>query len=1231
MASEVSGHGCLAELGPLELAREEYKRAVQQYEESRKEMVPIGRSALAESGSEDESDTSSSDEDDGARPMGTLEDLANSLARGRPTKEEKKKMPPRPMLGSKPSSVKAMRQGSRFGITLRSAGGVRKESRLLRAFLGQGLDGMAAAPQRVDSIAEAQGHSNFRPEDACIVRKLHGLPNFATETWQKMTKKARLRSRSHSEFDLFHKDDDAGPKADDDEAWDTAQEREKLVSKSLFAKFRSMHTAKTKHRPNSARFRFLSECDKRMIAPLPIFDQVKVTNQNLVAMSLPNYGIGQAMACALGAYLGYTEMSLCVLDLSQNSIRDEGLENILRSLKNHHSLKTLDIRGNKMGNRSAFMLAQYLSEYAPSTLQELSIAHTGLNTDRFKLIVAASMPYLPLRKLDVSRNDISGAGEDLKEFLGKCSELEEIDISWNSFRLADALHVAQGLRAHDKLECIDASWNHFGCDKAMQALALCVRETTTIKRMDLSFNFIKERGSIQLAHALGVNTSIRVLMLDGNPVGPRGGKALLRQVVKNGDMKNISLLHCNFDVPEDGPTPFDPQEPNGFYRLDLSSDYDRMVALQLQELAYSQGGECWRGEKLDGKLFDFPEDPNSGWEVPHQGILELAFVANKPIESETIDAEGFESVVKTVQHTLKNETEEGTEKMIKSLGAVYNFSADQVAELIGHFENGNPKVLAAADLFTQMTDPENAELIMRRLNQLERRHVETLLGNYYFFNGKNPTGHYSVNLAMKYDNLLVQRLMDVNRTEGFIRRKTKKRDLSQKGNYSCFRNERLNDEPIAITVDWQLPDEGLLTFDYVSTTRPEGDIEPADPDTFGDFVRQYITMETETEMTDEEVCEIFATFDRDGSASIEVDEVAQILWSVGMKLPMEEVERMVAEVDENGNGSIDVEEFILLWKHLTARFREKGRIASVRRASSSLYISAYQLRQMMRRVPLVEEKVELFVIFFCRVVDEANLAMPLALLDDIGKKTLAIRLGPLSLFNPFAPAGKYKLDLSMNDHHMLAGVIIQLSVGEKGQALQNTKYNGVKFPIPVSWLSEVPKKGVFEVEYAVEEGCENMKLRKRLAEDFLEWEFPDDDDEWQEIARNMLQGIIDEDDVELAEATMNDILTSEDPFALLDELEELEASEGIAREDRRSARSVGAGGSDGGSQSSPRKSEASATPRKSNSRVSKRMSEASLSPRKSNASLSPRKSDASLSPRSHGDEAEGGGSATEDE
>ena len=113
---------------------------------------------------------------------------------------------------------------------------------------------------------------------------------------------------------------------------------------------------------------------------------------------------------------------------------------------------------------------------------------------------------------------------------------------------------------------------------------------------------------------------------------------------------------------------------------------------------------------------------------------------------------------------------------------------------------------------------------------------------------------------------------------------------------------------------------------------------------------------------------------------------------------------------------------------------------------------------------------ELFVIFFCRLVDEENMHLALFCLTQEEQEVIMHRLGPLNLFNPFEPDGKYKLDLAQHDTHLLAEILIKLGIGEHGKTLHDEHYNGFSFQLPVSWINSVPKKGIFEVNFATPDG-----------------------------------------------------------------------------------------------------------------------------------------------------------------
>jgi len=59
-------------------------------------------------------------------------------------------------------------------------------------------------------------------------------------------------------------------------------------------------------------------------------------------------------------------------------------------------------------------------------------------------------------------------------------------------------------------------------------------------------------------------------------------------------------------------------------------------------------------------------------------------------------------------------------------------------------------------------------------------------------------------------------------------------------------------------------------------------------------------------------------FDKDGSGAIDIDELTEVMKSLGQNPSRKELEEMIAEVDEDGGGEIDFDEFLeMMAKALT--------------------------------------------------------------------------------------------------------------------------------------------------------------------------------------------------------------------------------------------------------------------------------------------------------------------------
>lgn len=57
--------------------------------------------------------------------------------------------------------------------------------------------------------------------------------------------------------------------------------------------------------------------------------------------------------------------------------------------------------------------------------------------------------------------------------------------------------------------------------------------------------------------------------------------------------------------------------------------------------------------------------------------------------------------------------------------------------------------------------------------------------------------------------------------------------------------------------------------------------------------------------TEAELRAAFQVFDRDGSGTINIEELKQVMKSIGESLTDDEIEEMMVEADKDGNGTID--------------------------------------------------------------------------------------------------------------------------------------------------------------------------------------------------------------------------------------------------------------------------------------------------------------------------------------
>jgi hypothetical protein len=143
----------------------------------------------------------------------------------------------------------------------------------------------------------------------------------------------------------------------------------------------------------------------------------------------------------------------------------------------------------------------------------------------------------------------------------------------------------------------------------------------------------------------------------------------------------------------------------------------------------------------------------------------------------------------------------------------------------------NDKVAAIKKLIMKMNDSEDARNLifaildgdrtaMLRLKRDLGLALKAILGN--------ANGYYLLDLSKEMDRLCVDKLLEISMTKAYKRMERSKLgygregDLSQKGNFSSFRNESYNKTPFTMTAAFAspIPFHGKLEFDFSCTERP---------------------------------------------------------------------------------------------------------------------------------------------------------------------------------------------------------------------------------------------------------------------------------------------------------------------------------------------------------------------------------------------------------------------------
>ena len=223
------------------------------------------------------------------------------------------------------------------------------------------------------------------------------------------------------------------------------------------------------------------------------------------------------------------------LYLSGNALQSSAIV-ILRALKDHSALKALDFSNNNMTGQVAEDLAYVIKNN--SELEELYLSKNGLNSPAI-VILRALKDHSKLKSLNLNDNNMTGqVAEDLANVIKNNSDLEGLHLSGNDLQYS-AIVILQALKDHSKLKVLDLNNNSMTV-KVAEDLAYVIKNNSDLQGLYLSDNNFKSSANLIL-QALKDHSKLKVLDLNNNSMTIKVAKDLAYVIKNNPDFERICL------------------------------------------------------------------------------------------------------------------------------------------------------------------------------------------------------------------------------------------------------------------------------------------------------------------------------------------------------------------------------------------------------------------------------------------------------------------------------------------------------------------------------------------------------------------------------------------------------------------------------------------------------------------------------------------------------------------
>lgn len=838
-----------------------------------------------------------------------------------------------------------------------------------------------------------------------------------------------------------------------------------------------------------AETRYLQKCNDHGVLPgRNGFHCAIAKDVNLAGHNLDDKTI-KAVAGAISMRVQDIE----TVNLSANRGSDDSMVVLLQALESPipRMLDLLNISQNRLG-AATFDLLSSMLRGRQLDVRCLRIGGMAIPVASWKTLCGAILVNGHIREIDLSDTQCGRHCQDpCVQVASLCFAIETLDISQNFFReeglreISEALHSrthVKTLRLTDNTWLLQSNvasgqWRQPKAEKKTlprQALAsegktqdpmlsFCeaLGYNHTLTSLDLSGCQIAEEASICLEDALMDHATLKQINLSRNPLGESGMRAILRLVMRTGNLQLVNL--CEFRENTSKPSiTFNytdlTEEFSGHDALDLSNPYHRAI-LRLIIRRVQETGVSLSDGVVNFKVNGASQQPsfemrNGRAEVPKSGIVEFLYCLDPVSDAISCPADAVKAwqgcrrmrvrfsrfvILMHIYRQLRLHSERqiflaaAAKDLLFKLGQV-TFLAQAVAKTSSELVTD---MLCGFTTTFENADRATINVALRCVRgKMPMKHIfqdyMSKNGAVLKFNPDNATGRYRLFLENPGDYSVAEQLIVVSQWEGQLALKQELMDLGEAGGYCGFRNFNHDGIDFIYKTSWLLPGDGFVGR--------------------GTLKCDYVTP--------------FARPKRSSTAK---------------KLPEAQFSKFLTLIQGEGTDA-----------------SEKSRLETLRAVSHRVYLSAKQVHSIL--ISLSSEYVtRIYVCLFPRclqfgppMVDRfSGILGDRSLFDSGSIKELEERLGLPNVMDVLNihvhPWNHFCWDLSKRDQHMCAYLAIVLASIEPGENIKKPNWNKAQslgtsgtWCVPSSWSDGMPNKGTFSMTYTCElESAEYVMVDKR--------------------------------------------------------------------------------------------------------------------------------------------------------